>query len=161
MATQTHRVTNQKRAEVAAMSMWGIQQRDIAATLKISIPTLHRYYKRQLREGQAAGRAKIAQTLFHKGVVKGDTGALIFLAKARLGWREDQRVEVVNGSVPFQPDALAGLSQGQIETLYAQLVAADGDVSAAEAASGVPGLLTLEDGLAEGDEYGDDEEGAA
>ena len=78
---------------VESMSGFGCPQADIACVLDISIPTLHQAFRRELDIGMAKANAKVGQSLFQQAV-NGNTAAAIFWAKARMGWREKQVVEL-------------------------------------------------------------------
>lgn len=82
-----------KEAEVArALAQYGVPHEDIAATLGMCVETMQRLYSHELVKGRAAANAKIGKRLFEKAM-SGDTSALIFWAKTRMGWKETQKVE--------------------------------------------------------------------
>ena len=56
------------------------------------VETMQRLYSHELAQGRAVANAKIGKRLFDKAI-SGDTTALIFWAKVRMGWKETQKVE--------------------------------------------------------------------
>ena len=52
-----------------------------------SVNTLKKYYGEELSNGVSSLNAQIAGKLFEKAM-SGDTGSLIFWAKARMGWSD-------------------------------------------------------------------------
>lgn len=76
---------------------------DVAAALKISVPTLTKYYADELSEGLAIMVDDIRNRLFEKAK-EGDVGACIFILKAKGGWSERSQLDVnanVQGGVVF------------------------------------------------------------
>jgi hypothetical protein len=67
---------------VANMTFAGMPQDTIARVLKVSLDTLHRYYKHELETGQAAIVGNIAGSLAQRALSGSDTAA-IFLLKTR------------------------------------------------------------------------------
>ena len=77
---------------VQSMSQYGVPHEDIAATIGMCVETMQRLYSHELAQGRAVANAKIGKRLFDKAI-SGDTTALIFWAKVRMGWKETQKVE--------------------------------------------------------------------
>lgn len=77
---------------VKAMSQYGVPHEDIAVTIGMCVETMQRLYSHELVKGRAVANAKIGRRLFDKAM-SGDTSALIFWAKTRMGWKETQKVE--------------------------------------------------------------------
>ena len=77
---------------VQSMSQYGVPHEDIAATIGMCVETMQRLYSHELAQGRAVANAKIGKRLFDKAI-SGDTTALIFWAKGRMGWKETQKVE--------------------------------------------------------------------
>ncbi len=98
MPTPRHKPTELGRAVVKALSGYGLTHEMIAAhpDVAVSLPTLSKYYKAELKVGNSAALGKIGEALFNKAM-KGDTASLIFLAKCRLGFKEVSRVESTDG----------------------------------------------------------------
>ena len=83
-----------------------------ATAAPIDEKTLRREFEQELREGPVKANSKVAESLFQQatgtGGVARSTTAGIFWAKARMGWRETQHVEVdVKSGVLVAP---AGIS---------------------------------------------------
>lgn len=94
---QPHEPTDEQRKLVKTLSGIGVPQDDICALIGVSKPTLHKHYRSELDVGLAEANAKIAETLF-KQATSGNTTAAIFWAKARMGWREKQDVQVTGAN---------------------------------------------------------------
>lgn len=94
MPTPQHKPTRVSRAVVKALSGFGLKQEDIARhpEVGVGLTTLHKHYREELDTGNSAALEKIGEGLFQKAM-NGDTTALIFLAKCRLGFKEISRVE--------------------------------------------------------------------
>lgn len=88
----THEPTEKTRAKVKALSAYGIPQEQIARALDIHRETLTKYYRDELDLGVIEANAKIAETLFNQGVRDGNTTALIWWTKSRMGWKEKTEV---------------------------------------------------------------------
>lgn len=71
----------------------------------VSLPTLTKHFKTELKMGRVKANLKIAQRLYAKADA-GDAASIFFWMKTRAGWRETNRVEVtgVDGK-PVQTEA--------------------------------------------------------
>jgi hypothetical protein len=78
---------------VRTLSGIGVPQNDICILVGVTKPTLHKHFREDLDRGMAEANAKVAKTLYERAI-SGDLGAAIFWAKARMGWREKQEIEV-------------------------------------------------------------------
>lgn len=78
---------------VEFFAQYGLPKDQIAANIGISKPTLYQLYSKELEIGAGNANAKIAQTLYQKAI-GGDTSALIFWCKTRMGWSEHHKVEL-------------------------------------------------------------------
>ena len=87
-----HKPTEEGRRQVEDMSGYGVRQEVICKVMRVSLPTLHKYYRDDLDAGDGKAQAAIGKALFDKAMA-GNTAALIFLAKVRLGFKETSRVE--------------------------------------------------------------------
>ena len=79
--------TDEERRLVQHYVSIGYTQPQIAALLDKSEDSLQRYCRRELDLGALVVNAKIGGKLFQKAM-DGDTGALIWWSKTRMGWRE-------------------------------------------------------------------------
>lgn len=107
-----HAPTEEKRQMVASMVLFGLTQLQIGNVLKISEPTLVKYYRDELEATHAkvgakiaTGLAKLAMTVGQKGSSKeGALTAAIFFLKTRGGWKETSAIEASGpggGPIPF------------------------------------------------------------
>ena len=64
-----------------------MRHEDIAAFIGMSEKTMRKYYKADLVKGAALANMTVGKTLFER-CERGDTAALIFWAKCRMGWSE-------------------------------------------------------------------------
>lgn len=65
----------------------GLRQEDISAVAGMSVKTLRKIYKHDLKIGSAIANASVAKRLFER-CQNGDVAAQIFWLKARAGWNE-------------------------------------------------------------------------
>ena len=85
-----HTPTDALRAQVKAMSAFGIPQDDIAVCLDIDAKTLRRHYREELDKAEAEANAKVAESLFKKATGNGPqsvTAAISWL-KTRAQWKD-------------------------------------------------------------------------
>lgn len=77
------------------MSGYGVPGDDIALSVGITKPTLHKHYRAQLDNGRIKANGAIAQSLYKKATGEGPQSvtAAIFWAKTRMGWKETQVTE--------------------------------------------------------------------
>lgn len=122
MGRPAHEPTPESRDKVKALSAVGARHEDIALLLEISADTLTKHYRRELDLGRIEANAKMAQTLYRKGL-DGNIVAAIFWLKTRAGWRETTNVEHSHrgalGSVQFTPEQLAQLPEDQLQAMLA------------------------------------------
>lgn len=85
--------TDDERRLVEHYVSLGYTQEQIAALLNKSVDSLDRHCRRELDLGQLTVNAKIGGKLFQKAMA-GDTAALIFWAKTRLGWKETSGLDI-------------------------------------------------------------------
>ena len=92
-----HEPTLQSREYVRSMAAYGAKQIEIARLLKITEPTLHKYYRFELDTAMIEANAKMAESLFKQGI--GSEGrppnvaATIFWLKTQAGWKEPKSDE--------------------------------------------------------------------
>lgn len=86
--------TDEERAQVENYVALGYTQEQIAGLMGKSIDILAKYCRRELDNGVLKVNGQVGGKLFQK-CMAGDTTALIFWAKTRMGWKEPaERVEV-------------------------------------------------------------------
>ena len=85
-----HEPTAERREKVKTLTAMGTGDCDVARALEISLPTLRKYYTRELETGSIEANAEVAFSLFqiatHK--TRPSATACIFWLKARAGWCE-------------------------------------------------------------------------
>lgn len=101
---------------VQSMAQYGIPQKQIAAHIGIDTVTLAKLYRKEIDEGAAVTNNKIAKRLFEKAM-DGDTTALIFWCKTRMGWRETQKVDHTSSDGSMSPSPAIDLSGKNQEEL--------------------------------------------
>ena len=95
-----HKPTPHFRRKVKSCAKVGIPQDQIAMLLGIDAKTLRKYYREELDTAAIAANEEIGGALFEKAK-KGDTVALIWWTKARMGWRgEDKKEELDKAATP-------------------------------------------------------------
>ena len=90
MGKPAHVPTDKTRAEVSALTSFGITQDEISTYLDIDLKTLRKHYRRELDTGTTRANAAMAKRLFDAGVKDGSVPAMIFWMKTRAGWKEKQ-----------------------------------------------------------------------
>ncbi len=97
----------------------GATREKLAAALGICEDTLRKYYREELEFGDIKSNTQIAGRLFKKAM-EGDTAALIFWAKTRMGWIDVNKHEHSgpNGA-PMQMELrdLSTLTDEQLDAL--------------------------------------------
>ena len=88
---------------VLGMSQAGIPLQDIATYTKISASVIRRLYREEYEKGGIMANTKVAQTLFEKATKDKDTAALIFWCKTRMGWKENQKIDLVSSDKSMSP----------------------------------------------------------
>ncbi len=90
---------------VQSLASMGMPQDAIAAALKMSPPTLRKYFRKELDEGKAVANGKIAARLYdialngNKEGERANVQALMFWAKVQMGWNEKKKQQ--NGHDDF------------------------------------------------------------
>jgi len=90
-----HEPNEKDRRTVETMAGHGIPVGDIARVIKLSEPTLRKYYREELETGQTKANSMVAQSLYQKamGNGQGAVTACIFWLKVRAGWMERSQLE--------------------------------------------------------------------
>lgn len=82
-----HEPTTQLRTRVTLYVMSGTPQDTIAELIGVSADTLRKHYRAELDFGMIEANSKVVGKLYGKAMA-GDTAALIFWTKTRMGWKE-------------------------------------------------------------------------
>ena len=90
--TTPHVPDNNTRSRVESMCAIGIPQEDIAKVIGIDPKTLRKHYRSELDTAMIKADSAIGGALYKKAI-NGDTSALIFWAKTRMGWKETVKNE--------------------------------------------------------------------
>jgi transposase len=85
----THKPTPETRAQVSALTSYGITQEEICKFLDIAVATLTYHYFRELETAQTNANAEVARKLYNRAVKKDDLSAQIFWLKTRARWRTE------------------------------------------------------------------------
>jgi AcrR family transcriptional regulator len=80
--------TEKDRRMVELCAMGGIPQKEIAAAIGVSEPTLRKHFRDELDRAYIAANAKVVQTAFEMAVSGKAPAMTIFWLKARMGWSE-------------------------------------------------------------------------
>ena len=73
MARPVWKPTAKERETVKAMTGYGIPQHEIAATLRISKPTLEKHCRVELNTGAADANTKVARSMFRMATCRSPT----------------------------------------------------------------------------------------
>jgi hypothetical protein len=88
----SHKPTDETKKLVRQWTGLGFQQERVARKLDIDPKTLRKHYRDELDLGADEANAIMGAALFNKAK-NGDTAALIFWAKTRMGWKEKSEIE--------------------------------------------------------------------
>lgn len=94
----TYKANDRDRAQVKALTGFGLDQEQISEVIGISRPTLRKYYRKELDSGMLVANAKVAESLFRQATdpEKPNVVAGIFWMKARAGWKDRPAEESQN-----------------------------------------------------------------
>jgi hypothetical protein len=100
---QKHEYQDNVANMVSEMCVVGVPQERIAKALGMDPETLRKLYRKELDTALLEKNRSVMRTLYDK-CMAGDTTALIFWAKSRMGWRDRGEAEVnLTITPPFQP----------------------------------------------------------
>jgi hypothetical protein len=108
--------TRQDYKTVSAMVSYGITEEKVADVLGIDPKTLRKYFEREIAIAATEANAKMASTLYNKGIA-GDVTCMIFWLKTRARWSERVIVENPN-AVDFDP---SDMTDAEIKQRIARL----------------------------------------
>lgn len=92
MSRRPFQPTDEQRKQVEQMSAVGITHEQQASLFSIDADTLKKYFKKELAEGALKANKNVASSLY-QSAINGNVTAQIFWCKARLGWKETDRIE--------------------------------------------------------------------
>jgi len=101
-----HKPTNELRAQVFALSSFGVNQDEISAFLSVSDDTLRKYYADELTKAKTERNAEVASFLYRSAsgasIAEGASysdclKAAMFWMKTRAQWRETNNLEHTGG----------------------------------------------------------------
>lgn len=92
MPRQPHKPNKDTRKTVEAMTGYGIPQDEICRVVEVSLPTLHKYYRKEIDTGATKANAKVVESLFQNCMAGNVTGQ-IWWTKTRMRWKETTRQE--------------------------------------------------------------------
>lgn len=109
----SHQPTPELRAKVKMFAAMGARHIDIAQVLKISDPTLRKYYGEELATAKTEANAQVAGKLF-QNAMNGNVIAQIFWLKAQANWVDRREVNHNHNVGPMlsQEDRLKLLAAG-------------------------------------------------
>lgn len=83
--------TDKDRFQVSTLAGMGATEVDIARLMRISEPTLRKYFAEELAVGHVKANAAVARSLYEQATdrAKPSVAAAIFWLKCRAGWKED------------------------------------------------------------------------
>jgi hypothetical protein len=94
MSRHKHQPTDHQRHQVLTLAGLGIPQVEIAGLLRLAPKTLRARYRYELDTGATRANAAVAQSLYNMAVRDKVPSAAIWWTKARMGWKEQQDVNV-------------------------------------------------------------------
>lgn len=95
MSRTPHKVTKQNKSTVLSLVVAGYTHVSIAKVLGISQKTLVKYYKEELETGKGhIDDLCVSQII--EGMRAGSVPLLIFYAKTKMGWREQNDVNILS-----------------------------------------------------------------
>jgi len=93
--------TSQQREIVKMLAAFGIPHQQIAQKVGIRSPkTLRKHFRQELDFGAVEANANVAKTLYNMATSGQQPTATIFWVKARLGWNDRPKTEVLPAASP-------------------------------------------------------------
>jgi len=119
MPGTAHKPTDATREKVAELASYGVNQREIAKSLKVNHSTLVKHYRAELDLGLTEANAKVAKTLFNKATDPEITGpsvtAAIFWLKTRARWRETNDLDITSSDGSLKSIAWKVIKAKEVE----------------------------------------------
>lgn len=115
MANPAHKPTKETRQKVRDLLMAGLTQERVAKHIGVSVPTLEKYYSREIETASETAVAAVAKTAYDMAISGESPAMTMFYLKTRGGWRETDRHEITgaNGG-PIDLRALTDTQLAQI-----------------------------------------------
>lgn len=112
---ETHEKTRESSIQVTALAANGVNISVIASYLGIAVPTLHKWYRKELQEGKASTSNKVGS--FLKSAATGDAlldgathadclRAAMFWAKTQMGFKEVQGIDHTSTDGTMSPQSV-------------------------------------------------------
>jgi hypothetical protein len=80
--------TEEERKFVSSLTAYGITQNEICFILDITVPTLHKHFRKEIDTALPLANAKVAEGLFNNATKLNNVTAQIFWLKTRAKWIE-------------------------------------------------------------------------
>ncbi len=92
-SSPTHKPDDKTRRQIEILAgVCGMPHRMIARVFDISLNTLKKYYKVELKHGKISTNSRVVMSLFNQ-CMKGNVTAQIFWLKTQAGWKETGGLE--------------------------------------------------------------------
>ena len=90
-----HIATDENKEMVARLTSYGVNQNEICAVLKITVPTLHKHYRHEIDTAAVLANADVAQSLYRQATRQTNPNVVagIFWMKTRGGWTEKRPLD--------------------------------------------------------------------
>lgn len=117
MAQAPHEPTDKLRGMVTAWSGIGMPQADIARRIRISVPTLVKYYEDELSDGKFDATATVANVAYKGATTPGPHQHIwaMFWLKTQARWKEVHPVEAPDADGRITVEIEGGLPNGDGE----------------------------------------------
>jgi hypothetical protein len=111
-----HKPTEESRKLVKDSASLGLPQRMICALLDNckSVETLTKHYRTELDLGEAQACSVVAGALYKK-CLAGDTSAILFWHKTRMGYRENADLSKQDSSIPEPKEIIFTIKDARAE----------------------------------------------
>lgn len=116
MSRKPHEPNDALRQTVSLHTTVGTDQETIARILGIDAKTLRKHYRDELDLAMAKANATIGGSLFNKAK-SGDTAAMIWWSKTRMGWKETTVVDNTSSDGTMSPKPAIDATKLKSETL--------------------------------------------